>query len=64
MVRLVHAQIMCCKLKTCLLLSNHCHALILLGMHLVCYYPCYSHLHTFWPYHPYLLLQFILYLLY
>ena len=28
-------------------------------MHLICYYPYYSCLHTFWPFHPYLLLQFI-----
>ena len=28
-------------------------------MHLVCYYPYYSCLCTFWPFHPYLLLQFI-----
>ena len=27
-------------------------------MHLVCYYPYYSCLCTFWSYHPYLLLQF------
>ena len=27
-------------------------------MHLVCYYPYYSCLFTFLPYHPYLLLQF------
>ena len=29
------------------------------GMHLVCYYPYFSCLCTFWPCHPYLLLQFI-----
>ena len=28
-------------------------------MHLICYYPYCSSLCTFWPYHPYLLLQFI-----
>ena len=27
-------------------------------MLLVCYYPYHSCLHTFWPYHPYLSLQF------
>ena len=29
------------------------------GMHLVRYSPYYSCLCTFWPYHPYLFLQFI-----
>ena len=28
------------------------------GMYLVCYYPFYC-LYTFWPYHPYVLFQFI-----